>query len=133
MAARNVLVGEGEKCKVTDFGMARNVQQDDIYNRTSRVSVKNCVFVPVFYNLFITFAYSRVKMTLSCVVGNICCYVAKVLLNRSLLSLIVIDHLLYSRRVCLYFFQIIKLHRIYLYMMHNFSVPRKIKLKIKLS
>ena len=37
MAARNVLVGEGEKCKVTDFGMARNVQQDDIYTKRSRV------------------------------------------------------------------------------------------------
>jgi len=39
LAARNVLVGEGNKCKVTDFGMARNVQQDDIYNKQSRVSV----------------------------------------------------------------------------------------------
>ena len=39
LAARNVLVGEGEKCKVTDFGMARNVQQDDIYTRQSRVSI----------------------------------------------------------------------------------------------
>ena len=39
MAARNVLVGEGEKCKVTDFGMARNVQQDDIYTKRSRVRI----------------------------------------------------------------------------------------------
>ena len=39
LAARNVLVGAGEKCKVTDFGMARDVQQDDIYNKQSRVRV----------------------------------------------------------------------------------------------
>ena len=39
LAARNVLVGVGEKCKVTDFGMARDVHQDDIYTRQSRVSV----------------------------------------------------------------------------------------------
>ena len=38
LAARNVFVGEEEKCKVTDFGMARNVQQDDIYTKQSRVS-----------------------------------------------------------------------------------------------
>ena len=38
LAARNVLVCEREKCKVTDFGMARNVQQDDIYTKQSRVS-----------------------------------------------------------------------------------------------
>ena len=37
MAARNVLVGEGEKCKVTDFGMARDVHQDDIYIKKSPV------------------------------------------------------------------------------------------------
>jgi len=36
LAARNVLVGGGEKCKVTDFGMARNVQGDDIYTKRSR-------------------------------------------------------------------------------------------------
>ena len=39
MAARNVLVGEGEKCKVTDFGMARDVHQDDIYTKKSRVGI----------------------------------------------------------------------------------------------
>jgi len=39
LAARNVLVGEGEKCEVTDFGMARNVQEDDVYNKRSRVRI----------------------------------------------------------------------------------------------
>ena len=29
----NVLVGEGETCKVTDFGMARDVQEDKIYEK----------------------------------------------------------------------------------------------------
>ena len=39
LSARNVLVGEGETCKVTDFGMARDVQEDNIYERKTRVSM----------------------------------------------------------------------------------------------
>ena len=37
LAARNVLVGEEETCKVTGFGMARDVQKDNIYERKTRV------------------------------------------------------------------------------------------------
>ena len=37
LAARNVLVGENETCKVTDFGMARNVQEENIYERKTKV------------------------------------------------------------------------------------------------
>ena len=37
LAARNVLVGAGETCKVTDFGMARDVQDDNIYQMRSKV------------------------------------------------------------------------------------------------
>ena len=33
LAARNVLVGEEEKCKVTDFGMARDVREDNVYEK----------------------------------------------------------------------------------------------------
>ena len=32
-----MLIGEGEMCKVTDFGMARDVQEDNIYQRKSKV------------------------------------------------------------------------------------------------
>ena len=32
LAARNVLVGERETCKVTDFGMARDVQLKNALN-----------------------------------------------------------------------------------------------------
>ena len=39
LSARIVLVGEGETCKVTDFGMARDVQEDNIYERKTRVSM----------------------------------------------------------------------------------------------
>ena len=39
LAARNVLVGETETCKVTDFGMARSVE--NIYERKTNVSTKN--------------------------------------------------------------------------------------------
>ena len=38
VAARNVLVGEKETCKITDFGMARDVQEEDIYERKTKVS-----------------------------------------------------------------------------------------------
>ena len=37
LAARNVLVGEEQTCKVTDFGMARDVQEHNIYERKTRV------------------------------------------------------------------------------------------------
>ncbi|XP_067031032.1 proto-oncogene tyrosine-protein kinase receptor Ret-like [Acropora muricata] len=42
LAARNVLVGVGEKCKVTDFGMARNVTEENVYERKTkgRIPVK---------------------------------------------------------------------------------------------
>ena len=40
LAARNVLVGEKETCKVTDFGMARDVQQDNMYERKSKARGK---------------------------------------------------------------------------------------------
>ena len=85
MAARNVLVGEGEKCKVTDFGMARNVQQDDIYTKQSRVRV----FVESqFYHLcklylktnflllsidFVLFSVKRVVCLLSGLLMKLCC------------------------------------------------------------
>lgn len=38
LAARNVLVGEGLRCKITDFGMARDLGQREIYVRRSNVS-----------------------------------------------------------------------------------------------
>lgn len=43
LAARNVLVGVEEVCKITDFGMARDVQEEDIYVRTHEV-----IFLPCF-------------------------------------------------------------------------------------
>ena len=39
LAARNVLVGETENCKVTDFGMARDIHQDNIYQRRTKVII----------------------------------------------------------------------------------------------
>ena len=39
LAARNVLVGEELVCKITDFGMARDIYQDNIYTKTSRVNI----------------------------------------------------------------------------------------------
>ena len=37
LTARNVLIGERETCKVTDFGMARDVQHENIYERKTKV------------------------------------------------------------------------------------------------
>ena len=42
LAARNVLVGEQEVCKVTDFGMARDVNQENIYQTKSKVCGISC-------------------------------------------------------------------------------------------
>lgn len=39
LAARNVLVGEGMRCKITDFGMARDLGKGEIYIRRSNVSI----------------------------------------------------------------------------------------------
>ena len=39
LAARNVLVGEGMRCKITDFGMARDLGKAEIYIRRSNVSI----------------------------------------------------------------------------------------------
>ena len=38
LAARNVVVGEKETCKITDFGMARDVQEENIYERKTKVN-----------------------------------------------------------------------------------------------
>ena len=46
LAARNVLVGEEEMCKITDFGMARDVQEEDIYVRTHEVmTLEHCSII----------------------------------------------------------------------------------------
>ena len=37
LAARNVLMGEKETCKLTGLGMARDVQQERIYERKTKV------------------------------------------------------------------------------------------------
>ncbi|XP_066024448.1 fibroblast growth factor receptor 1-A [Pocillopora verrucosa] len=56
LAARNVLVGEEETCKVTDFGMARDVQEDNIYERKTRgrLPVKWTAIEALFYGKYST-------------------------------------------------------------------------------
>lgn len=56
LAARNVLVGERETCKVTDFGMARDVQQKNVYERKSkgRLPVKWTAFEALLYGQYTT-------------------------------------------------------------------------------
>ena len=45
-----MLVGEDEVCKITDFGMARDVQEEDIYIRTHEVQF---LLLLVFFFFFI--------------------------------------------------------------------------------
>ncbi|XP_068733578.1 fibroblast growth factor receptor 4-like isoform X3 [Montipora capricornis] len=56
LAARNVLVGETETCKVTDFGMARDVQQESIYERKTRgrLPVKWTAYESLLYGKYTT-------------------------------------------------------------------------------
>ncbi|XP_068685558.1 fibroblast growth factor receptor 3-like isoform X2 [Montipora foliosa] len=56
LAARNVLVGERETCKVTDFGMARDVQQDNIYEKKTkgRLPVKWTAYEALMYGTYTT-------------------------------------------------------------------------------
>ncbi|CAH3147000.1 unnamed protein product [Pocillopora meandrina] len=56
LAARNVLVGQNETCKVTDFGMARDVQQENIYERKTkgRLPVKWTAYEALFYGTYTT-------------------------------------------------------------------------------
>ncbi|XP_022803628.1 fibroblast growth factor receptor 4-like isoform X2 [Stylophora pistillata] len=56
LAARNVLVGENENCKVTDFGMARDVQQDTIYEMKTmgRLPIKWTAYESLCYGTYTT-------------------------------------------------------------------------------
>ncbi|XP_022809179.1 ephrin type-B receptor 3-like [Stylophora pistillata] len=56
LAARNVLVGHKETCKVTDFGMARDVQLENIYERKTkgRLPVKWTAYEALLYDTYTT-------------------------------------------------------------------------------
>ncbi|XP_067031701.1 fibroblast growth factor receptor-like isoform X3 [Acropora muricata] len=56
LAARNVLVGERETCKITDFGMARDVQDENIYERKTkgRLPVKWTAYEALCYGQYTT-------------------------------------------------------------------------------
>ena len=58
LATRNVLVGERETCKVTDFGMARDAQQENIYEKKTKVTtgLKSELFL-----LFVLLSSQRVS------------------------------------------------------------------------
>ncbi|XP_022809178.1 proto-oncogene tyrosine-protein kinase receptor Ret-like isoform X6 [Stylophora pistillata] len=56
LAARNVLVGQKETCKVKDFGMARDVQLENIYERKTkgRLPVKWTAYEALLYGTYTT-------------------------------------------------------------------------------
>lgn len=44
LAARNILVDEDRVMKIADFGLARNVHEDDYYRKTTDVSQMTMLF-----------------------------------------------------------------------------------------
>ena len=40
LAARNILVAKDQVMKIADFGLARNVHEDDYYRKTTDVSLR---------------------------------------------------------------------------------------------
>ena len=55
LAARNVLVGEGYVMKIADFGLARDIYNDDRYVKLSAVSCLLSFFnlLPLLFSLFL--------------------------------------------------------------------------------
>ncbi|XP_068733261.1 tyrosine kinase receptor Cad96Ca-like [Montipora capricornis] len=78
LAARNVLVGETETCKVTDFGMARDVQQESVYERKTRgrLPVKWTAYESLLYGKYTTksdvWSYGVVLYEIFTVGKNLC-------------------------------------------------------------
>jgi len=73
-----VLVGERETCKVTDFGMARDVQQDNIYERKTKAIDKMKGQVPeicLFKNIRLRSPFEQIKnnLTAAQVLGLLYC------------------------------------------------------------
>ena len=56
-----MLVGDKETCKVTDFGMARDVQQESIYERKTKVLDNNKTAWKVKFQLKI-YSFNRIGM-----------------------------------------------------------------------
>lgn len=44
LAARNVLLGAGKVCKISDFGLTRDVYEDDAYLKRSKGRGKTTLF-----------------------------------------------------------------------------------------
>ncbi|XP_044164816.1 fibroblast growth factor receptor 2-like isoform X1 [Acropora millepora] len=76
LAARNVLVGERQTCKITDFGMARDVQKENIYERKTkgRLPVKWTAYESLLYGQYTTksdvWSYGIVLYEISTVGGS---------------------------------------------------------------
>ncbi|XP_067021800.1 fibroblast growth factor receptor-like isoform X3 [Acropora muricata] len=76
LAARNVLVGERETCKITDFGMARDVHEENIYERKTkgRLPVKWTAYESLLYGQYTTksdvWSYGVVLYEISTIGGS---------------------------------------------------------------
>lgn len=45
LAARNVLVAEGRKMKISDFGLSRDVYEEDSYVKRSKVKIRKIIYI----------------------------------------------------------------------------------------
>ena len=61
LAARNVLVGENQTCKVTDFGMARDVHKENIYQRQSGVNISSLFILSLCFKHY-SYAHTFTKV-----------------------------------------------------------------------
>jgi len=62
------LVGERETCKVTDFGMARDVQQENIYVKKTKVSKER--IIKEFFDQKITQLSAKITLNVHCIVTS---------------------------------------------------------------
>ena len=61
LAARNILIGKNKICKVSDFGLARDIIDRNEYHRESSVSVDTCKVMFDFRNVKFTHICLQIK------------------------------------------------------------------------
>ena len=63
-----MLVGERETCKVTDFGMARDVQQENIYEKKTKARTE--IIIKELFDQIITQLSTKITLYVHCIVTS---------------------------------------------------------------